>query len=183
MNIENININQVFFYKKRNNLDKIKNFLEKKYHRQIFYTVFKEDSVLFVNTNVRYPKEFFSIDEYIKEGEDIFLSIVKNEYISTSIINFKIPTIKNEMVFSKDKLSSVRLSLIKGVSIIKQNDLFIFDVMTISYKESNINLLEFMNRGESIDTFLKIYKSQLPENSELVGWYFNKDYFLDYYNV
>lgn len=52
MDLEKIELNCILKFEKRSDLDIIKNYLEKKHNRKIVYTLFRENLVVFVSTNI-----------------------------------------------------------------------------------------------------------------------------------
>jgi hypothetical protein len=51
MNLENFELHKIYKFKDRKDLEVIKDFLEKKYKKEIVYTLFRDNLVFFVNTN------------------------------------------------------------------------------------------------------------------------------------
>jgi len=146
MNIEKIDLNSVLIYENRDDIEKIRQFLENKYSKKIQYTIFKKNLVLFAAT-VEYPRRSLNIKKYITD-ESIFLTIIQNKHISDAILNFDIPVVDGHPFFDVHLLSETRLNLIKGFSCVKTFFGFSFDVMSVdvcSSYLSNKNIFDFYN--------------------------------------
>lgn len=192
MDIDKIKLNTVIKYNSQRDIEKIRSFLEKKHCGQIFFTKFRENSILFFQHD-KQNKNIVTIDkekiiekdigeqivnyEIYLEDESIREKLVHGAYYENS--NIEIMRIKiRKDVLQKEKFRDLLFTLAKNRDSDNDIELTLLDYVSFYYPKSIKDDKTYLS--SIISSFLQIFSFQ---HSKSVEYFFSEDYFLSYRNV